>query len=207
MAGSKSTSDAIRNHCHRSTRKPSIRLERQAIRFGLCSERLTINGCGTRRREVRGSAYIMAKTPFRTVAGSDGSVQLPSVNLYLLAHGIGTILLIIILLAAGWGFMDWVVTPSACPADSAPASSATATPPDTSRPGGPGHSPDGRDVSHPRPAEPMELPASASSSAREDLALATSGCPCPSATVKTPRDPAAPLPALGAGRGGKRSPS
>jgi hypothetical protein len=48
----------------------------------------------------------MGKPLFRRAAGGDGSIQLPSVSRHLLVHGIGTIVLVITLVAAAWGF--WI---------------------------------------------------------------------------------------------------
>jgi hypothetical protein len=48
----------------------------------------------------------MGKPLFRRATGGGGPVQLPSVNRHLLVHGIGTIVLVVTLLAATWGF--WI---------------------------------------------------------------------------------------------------
>jgi len=78
----------------------------------------------------------MGKPTFKMVAAGDGSPQSPSgYGLLVLAHAIATVLLLIVLVAGVWQYMDWVVTAS-CPGDtalssvssSAPAPVATTTP-------------------------------------------------------------------------------
>ena len=49
----------------------------------------------------------MGKPLFRKAVARDGSVQLPSVNRHLLVHGISTLVLIVTLAAAAWGFVNW----------------------------------------------------------------------------------------------------
>lgn len=57
------------------------------------------------------------------VAAGDGAPQSPTgCCYYLLAHAIATVLLLIVLVAAVWRFMDWAVSPSHCLESSAPPS-------------------------------------------------------------------------------------
>jgi hypothetical protein len=49
------------------------------------------------------------------VAAGDGAPPSPTgYCYYLVVHAIGTVLLLIALVAAVWQFMDWAVSPSAC---------------------------------------------------------------------------------------------
>ena len=70
----------------------------------------------------------MRRASFKMVAAGDGAPRSPTGYwYYLVAHAIGTVLLLITLVAAVWQFMDWVVAPSECLASSAqPSRSAVA---------------------------------------------------------------------------------
>jgi len=70
----------------------------------------------------------MRRASFKMVAAGDGAPPSPTGYwYYLVAHAIGTVLLLITLVAAVWQFMDWVVAPSECLASSAqPSRSAVA---------------------------------------------------------------------------------
>jgi hypothetical protein len=173
----------------------------------------------------------MGKVTFRTLAGTDGSLQLPSGFRHLFAHGITTVLLLVTLMAAAWHFMDWMVAPSACLIDSsqssATSSSATSSsapaPPEITSPVAPRSTQAGGSrgsFSRPEdsPTTPSELPSSVSPppsyqySARVEMALnKSSECSCPqragTQAVRTPRDSAGPRPAPGAGTSATRSPS
>ena len=168
----------------------------------------------------------MGKVTFRTLAGTDGSLQLPSGFRHLFAHGITTVLLLVTLMAAAWQFMDWMVAPSACLIDSSQSSATSSSapaPPETTSPAAPRSPQAGesrRSVSPPGASltTPTELPPSVSSpssyqySVRVEMALnKSSECSCPqragTQAVRTPRDPAVPRPAPGADTSVKRSPS
>src|SRR5271166_6406017 len=167
----------------------------------------------------------MGKATFRTLAGTDGSLQLPSGFRHLFAHGITTVLLLVTLMAAAWQFMDWMVAPSACLIDSSQSSatSSAPAPPETTSPVATRSPQLGRSrgsFSRPEdsPTTPSELPSSVSPppsyqySARVEMALnKSSECSCPqrarSEERRTPRDSAGPRPAPGAGTSAMRSPS
>jgi hypothetical protein len=131
----------------------------------------------------------MGKATFKMVAAGDGSPQSPSGYSFLVfAHAIATVLLLIVLVAGVWQFMDWVVTPP-CPGDtslssvsssSAPAP-ATTTPVATTSPVAP--RPVQAGESRPTPdrtgASPTTPIASYRYSAHAELALRSDECPCP----------------------------
>lgn len=166
----------------------------------------------------------MGKATFRTLTGTDGSLQLPSGFRHLFAHGITTVLLLVTLMAAAWQFMDWMVAPSACLIDSSQSSATSSSaPPETTSPVAT-RSPQAGESrgSFSRPEDsrttPSELPSSVSPppsyqySARVEMALnKSSECSCPqragTQAVRTPRDSAGPRPAPGAGTSATRSPS
>lgn len=57
----------------------------------------------------------MRRATFKMVAAGDGAPQSPTgYCYYLLAHAIATVLLLIVLVAAVWQFMDWAISPSDC---------------------------------------------------------------------------------------------
>ena len=168
----------------------------------------------------------MGKVTFRTLAGTDGSLQLPSGFRHLFAHGITTVLLLVTLMAAAWHFMDWMVAPSACLIDSSQSSATSSSapgPPEITSPVAPRSTQAGGSrgsFSRPEdsPTTPSELPSSVSPppsyqyAARVEMALnKSSECSCPqragTQAVRTPRDSAGPRPAPGAGTSATRSPS
>ena len=125
----------------------------------------------------------MGKATFKMVAAGDGSPQSPSGYSFLVfAHAIATVLLLIVLVAGVWEFMDWVVTPS-CPGDaamssvssSAPAPAATTSPvaPRSVQAGESRRTPGRTGVS---PTTPV---ASYQYSTQAELALSSGECPCP----------------------------
>ena len=126
---------------------------------------------------------MAGKATFKMVAAGDGSPQSPSGYGFLVfAHAIATVLLLIVLVAGVWEFMDWVVTPS-CPGDaamssvssSAPAPAATTSPvaPRSVQAGESRRTPGRTGVS---PTTPV---ASYQYSAQAELALSSGECPCP----------------------------
>jgi hypothetical protein len=126
---------------------------------------------------------LAGKATFKMVAAGDGSPQSPSGYGFLVfAHAIATVLLLIVLVAGVWEFMDWVVTPS-CPGDaamssvasSAPAPAATTSPvaPRSVQAGESRRTPGRTGVS---PTTPV---ASYQYSAQAELALSSGECPCP----------------------------
>jgi hypothetical protein len=136
----------------------------------------------------------MGKATFNPVTAADGSAQLQSESRQVMAHGIMTVLLLVTLMAAAWGFMDWVVAPSACPTDSAQSTGSSSSPPAAlvaapraTSPAAPRSPQAGasRDIpgwsglSPTRSTEPAESVSSpASYSARVEMAL-HSECSCP----------------------------
>jgi hypothetical protein len=125
----------------------------------------------------------MGKATFRMVAAGDGSPQSPSGYSFLVfAHAIATVLLLIVLVAGVWQFMDWVVTPS-CPGDtsqssvssSAPAPPATTSPvvPRSVQAGESRRTPVRTGVSPTTPSTSYQY------SAQAELALSSGECPCP----------------------------
>jgi hypothetical protein len=135
----------------------------------------------------------MGKATFRMVAGTDGSLRLASGYRYLFSYGITTVFLLVILMAAAWEFMDWLVAPSACLVNSAqPSASSSSAPasleaspettalvvPTSAPAGGARRAPSLPGVS---PAAPSQWPSSVSShssySARVELALDSCSCP------------------------------
>ena len=119
----------------------------------------------------------MRRAGFKMVAAGDGAPPSPtSYWYYLLAHAIGTALLLITLVAAVWQFMDWVVAPSPCLASDtqAPVSSAGV------------------------PQDRVAVRLAASSSECD--------CPNSAQNLRMPRDSAVPRPVQDVGTGGKRSP-
>ncbi|SPM36814.1 hypothetical protein MRAB57_4655 [Mycobacterium rhizamassiliense] len=118
----------------------------------------------------------MRKATFRMAAAGDGAPPSSAGYwYYLLAHAIGTALLLITLVAAVWQFMDWVVAPSPCLASAAPApASSSAAPPD-------------------------QVPVRLAADSRE------CDCPNSARDLKMPRDSVAPRPAQDVGISGKRS--
>jgi hypothetical protein len=57
----------------------------------------------------------MGKPQFRMVAAGDGGPPSPTgYSYYLLVHALGTVLLLVALVAAIWQFMDWAVAPATC---------------------------------------------------------------------------------------------
>lgn len=133
----------------------------------------------------------MRKASFKMVAAEDGAPPSPTGYwFYLVAHAIGTALLLIALVAAVWQFMDWVVAPSECLVSSAqsPVSSSGA-------------------------GAAVRVMAVAPSPTIHDTALTQRAsdpgdCPCESSarTFRMLRDSAAPRPARDAGISEKRSP-
>jgi hypothetical protein len=124
----------------------------------------------------------MGRATFNMVAATDGSPPFRS-GYYLLAHVIGTVLLLITLVAAVWQFMAWIVTPS-CLGDtslSSVSSSSGAAPATTTSPVAPSpvqagefrRTPGRTGVS---PATPT---ASYQYAAQAELALSSGECPCP----------------------------
>lgn len=119
----------------------------------------------------------MGKATFRMVAAGDGAPPSPAgYRYYLLAHAIGTTLLFIVLVAAVWQFMDWVVAPSPCPVSAAQASVSSSAFP------------------------------SAQTTVRLTSDAGECDCPERARTLRMPRDPVGPRPAQDVGIGGKRSP-
>jgi hypothetical protein len=126
---------------------------------------------------------LAGKATFKMVAAGDGSPQSPSGYGFLVfAHAIATVLLLIVLVAGVWEFMDWVVTPS-CPGDaamssvssSAPAPAATTSPvaPRSVQAGESRRTPGRTGVSPTTPAASYQY------SAQAELALSSGECPCP----------------------------
>ena len=133
----------------------------------------------------------MRRTSFKMVAAGDGAPPSPTGYwFYLVAHAIGTVLLLITLVAAVWQFMDWVVAPSDCMESSAQSS-----------------------VSSSGAAAAMRVIAAAPSptvhdGARTQLASDPGECPCQSSvrTFKMLRDSAVLAPARDVGISEKHSP-
>ena len=119
----------------------------------------------------------MGKATFRTVAATDSSPSSPSgYSYYLLAHTIATVLLLVTLVAAIWEFMGWVTAPSCLGDASVPSvsSSAAAAPTGTNSP---------LALQSVRAGTPDRTGVSSGAShhysARAELALSHSECPCP----------------------------
>jgi hypothetical protein len=111
----------------------------------------------------------MRRATFKMVAAGDGSPPTPTgYCYYLLAHAVATVLLLMLLVAAVWQFMDWVVAPTCLESSSqslvststAAAAAGTTTAPTAS----------------PRSASPAP---SIRLAARAELALDPGDCPCP----------------------------
>lgn len=125
----------------------------------------------------------MGKATFKMVAAGDGSPQSPSgYGLLVFAHAIATVLLLVVLVAGVWQFMDWVVTPS-CPGDAAmsSASSSAPAPAAMTSPVAPRSAQAGESRRTPGRAgvSPTTPVASYQYSARAELALSSGECPCP----------------------------
>lgn len=119
----------------------------------------------------------MEKATFRMVAATDGSPSSPSgYSYYLLAHAIATVLLLITLVAAIWEFMGWVTTPSCVGETAVPSvtSSPAAVPAGTNSP----VALESVQVGIPDRTG-VSFAASHHYSARAELALTHSECPCP----------------------------
>ncbi|MDT5259907.1 MAG: hypothetical protein QOD10_4987 [Mycobacterium sp.] len=119
----------------------------------------------------------MGKATFRMVAATDGSPSSPSgYSYYLLAHAIATVLLLITLVAAIWEFMGWVTAPSCLGDASVPSvsSSPAAAPAGTNSP----VALESVQVGIPNRTG-VSFAASHHYSARAELALTHSECPCP----------------------------
>ena len=133
----------------------------------------------------------MRRASFKMVAAGDGAPPSPTGYwYYLVAHAIGTVLLLITLVAAVWQFMDWVVAPSECLASSAQPSRSSSGAGAAVRVMAAAPSPTVHDA------------------ARTQLAADPGDCPCESSarTFRMLRDSAAPRPVPDAGTSGKRSP-
>jgi hypothetical protein len=129
----------------------------------------------------------MRKATLRMVAAGDGAPPSPTGYwYYLVAHAIGTVLLLITLVAAVWQFMDWVVTPADCLASSAQPSASSS---------GAG-------------AAVRAIAAAPPPTVQIQLASDPGDCPCESSarTFRMLRDSAAPRPARDAGISETRSP-
>jgi hypothetical protein len=129
----------------------------------------------------------MKRASFRMVAAGDGAPPSPTGYwYYLVAHAIGTVLLLLTLVAAVWQFMDWVVTPSDCLASSAQPSASSS---------GAG-------------AAVRVMAAAPPPTVQIQLASDPGDCPCESSarTFRMLRDSAAPRPARDAGTSEKHSP-
>jgi len=125
----------------------------------------------------------VGKTTFKMVAAGDGSPQSPSGYSFLVfAHAIATVLLLIVLVAGVWQFMDWVVTPS-CPGDAAMSSvsSSASAPAATTSPVAPRSVQAGESRRTPgrTGVSPTTPVASYQYSAQDELALSSGECPCP----------------------------
>jgi hypothetical protein len=133
----------------------------------------------------------MRRATLRMVAAGDGAPPSPTGYwYYLVAHAIGTVLLLITLVAAVWQFMDWVVTPSECLESSSQPSMSSSGAGAAVRVMAAAPSPTVHDA------------------ARTQLASDPGECPCQSSarTFRMLRDSAAPRPARDAGISEKRSP-
>jgi hypothetical protein len=133
----------------------------------------------------------MRRATFRMVAAGDGAPPSPTgYCYYLVVHAVGTVLLLLTLVAAVWQFMDWVVTPSECLVSSsrpsAPSSGAGAA----------------ARVIATAPAPTVH------DAARTQLASDSGDCPCESSarTFRMLRDSAGPRLARDAGTSEKHSP-
>lgn len=119
----------------------------------------------------------MRKATFRMAAAGDGAPPSPAGYwYYLLAHAVGTALLLITLVAAAWSFMDWMVAPSPCLASITQSSASPSAP-----------APD-------------------QASVRLAASSTECDCPNSARDLKMPRDSVAPRPAQDADISGKRSP-
>jgi hypothetical protein len=108
----------------------------------------------------------MGRPTFMLVAATDGSPQTPSGHRDLVAYSIATFLMLITLAAAALQFADWLLTPSPCLTSSSQPSASSAPVASTSAHVGASLRGPGQPPAHRYSAE-------------AELAVSSSGCPCP----------------------------